>query len=72
MWRCGNLEVDGRQYIYEIVVAEFPSKLGIYSGKIVLLELYDDQNQIIANYDKKWIVAPEKGSLAYKLVSNIL
>ena len=71
MWRSGNLILDGIQYIYEILLNEFPSKLGIFGGKILELYLYDDEDNLIAHYDKKWIIAPDHGTDAYKLVGKI-
>ena len=71
-WVSGNLEDEGREYIYEIMLTKFPTKLGIFSGKIMYLNLYDSQDQKIAEYDKKWVLAPEKGTVAFKLVGQIL
>lgn len=72
MWRSGNLELNGRQYIFEILMNEFPGRLGIFGGRIIQLYLYDDQDQIVAEYSKlTWTVAPEKGTDAYELVKVI-
>ena len=71
-WVSGNLEANGEQYIYEIMLTKVPSKLGVFSGRVIFLNLFDSQDQLIAEYDKKWIIAPEKGTVAYKLVSQIL
>ena len=71
-WVSGNLEANGEQYIYEIMLTKVPSKLGIFSGRIIFLNLFDSQDQLVAEYDKKWIIAPQKGTIVYKLVSQIL
>lgn len=72
MWRSGNLEVNGRQYIFEILMNEFPGRLGIFGGRIIQLYLYDDQDQIVAEFgNRQWIVSPERGTDAYETVKII-
>ena len=72
MWRSGNLELNGRQYIFEILMNEFPGRLGIFGGRIIQLYLYDDQDQIVAEYSNtKWNVSPERGTDASELVKVI-
>lgn len=69
---CGTLEEDGRQYIYDLLLTRYPSANGIFHGKIFQLRLYDDQDAKIAEYDQKWVIGPENGTTAYKLVGKIL
>ena len=71
MWRSGNLEIGEREYFYEINIDECPNRLGIFNGRIIELYLYDDQDQKIAEYNKKWMMAPAHGTDAYKLVGQI-
>lgn len=71
MWRSGNLELNGVQYIFEIELSERPSKVGIFGGKIIELRIFNPDDQVIAEYNRKWIVSPEKGSTAYQLVKVI-
>ena len=71
-WISANLVYEGKEYIYEILLAPFPTRHGIYAGKIVKLNLYDEQDQKIAEYDQAWISGPEKGTDAYKVISKIL
>lgn len=69
---CGTLEEDGRQYIYDLLLTRYPSANGIFHGKIFRLNLYDDQDTKIAEYDQRWVIGPEDGTTAYKLVGKIL
>ena len=50
---------------------EFPSRFGLFGGRIVGLYVYDIKDQLIAEYDRKWIVQPEKGTDAFELVKVI-
>ena len=73
MWRSGNLEIGGRQFIYEILLSEFPVKCGIFGGRIYGLYLYDENDQLVAKYDRGWILLPPKGtdaSEAIKIISR--
>ena len=72
LWRSGNLEMDGIQYIYEILLNRFPIRDGIFGGRILELYLYDEKDQTIACYKRSWILAPDHGTIAYKLVGKIL
>ena len=71
-WVSSNLKYEGKDYIFEILLAPYPTKVGIYTGRIVQLDLYDENDQKVAEYDKKWILGPEKGTDAYKVVGKIL
>lgn len=71
-WVSANVVYNEQQYIYEILRAPFPTKLGIYSGRIVQLYLYDEADQAIAEYDRQWILGPDKGTDAYHIVGKIL
>ena len=72
MWRSGNLELNGIWYIYEIFLSEYPSKIGIFGGKIEELYLYDEEDHLVGEFKKNWIISPAKGSDPYKVISNIL
>lgn len=72
MWRSGNIGLNGIWYVFEILVSEHPSKLGIFGGKIEELHLYDENDNLVAEFNKKWIVSPKKGSDSYKVVNKIL
>ena len=72
LWVSSNLIHEDKEYIFEILLTTFPTRLGIYTGRIVQLDLYDENDQKVAEYDKKWILGPEKGTDAYKVVGKIL
>ena len=72
LWVGSNLTHEDKEYIFEILLTTFPTRLGIYTGRIVQLDLYDENDQKVAEYDKKWILGPEKGTDAYKVVGKIL
>lgn len=71
-WISANLIYDEKEYIFEILQAPVPTKFGIFSGRITQLHLYDGQDQKIAEYNKRWVLGPEKGTDAYKVVGKIL
>lgn len=71
-WVSSNLSYEDKEYIFEILLTPFPTKLGIYTGRIIQLDLYDENDQKVAEYNRKWILGPEKGTDAYKVVGKIL
>lgn len=71
-WICANLFYEYKEYIFEILTTPSPTKLGIFSGRIAELYLYDPNDQMVAEYRQKWIIGPEKGTDAYKIVGQIL
>lgn len=71
-WISGNLIWNERQYIFEIQRAPFPVRLGIFKGRILRLFLWDDQDQKIAEYNHRWVMGPQNGTEAYRIVGKIL
>ena len=71
-WISGSLICGEKWYIFEIFLTPFPTKFGIYYGRISQLYLYDDQDQKIAEYNREWIFGPKKGTDSYKVVGKIL
>ena len=72
MWRSGNLELENKMYFYEIKLTEYPSKFGIFGGRIAELYLYDEDDNKLAEFNREWIIPPAKGSIGYGLVKIIL
>lgn len=71
-WISANIIYEERQYIFEIQLSAYPTRFGLFSGRIVKLYLYDDQDRLIAEYDRKWIIGPSNGTAAYRIVGKIL
>ena len=58
MWEYGTIEVENQVVGYGMKVFEEPSEFGINNGRISKLTLVDNNNEIIANYDRGWDVTP--------------
>ena len=71
-WISGNMIWNDRQYIFEMLRAPYPVRLGIFKGTILQLHLYDDLGQKIAEYNHKWVIGPRNGTEAYRIVGKIL
>lgn len=73
MWESGNLDIDGVQYIYEILVSEKPSQNNIWHGRIQELYLYDADDHLVAEYKKsRWSIEPKQETAPYKAVGILL
>nr|DAU21801.1 MAG TPA: hypothetical protein [Caudoviricetes sp.] len=58
MWEHGTLKVEDQVIGYGMKIFEEPSDFGINNGRISKLTLVNNNNEVIANYDRGWDIMP--------------